>query len=143
MDKMTTDKIRDMLCREIDEIADKGELSAGDLDALHKLTDTVKNLDKIDMLEGDEHSQYGGDYPMDGGWEARGMYGRTGGRYSRADEMAYDRGNSYARRRDSMGRYSRAEAQDEVMKKLREMMQDNSLPAKYRETARKALDEMK
>lgn len=141
MDKMTTDKIRVMLCSEIDEIAEKGVLSAGDLDALHKLTDTVKNLDKIEMLE--EYSEDDG-YEQDGGWEARGNYGRTGGRYSRADEMIYERGNSYAgQRRNSMGRYSRAEAQDELMKKLRMMAEDKSLPERYRETAKKAMAEMK
>lgn len=45
--------LKDMLCMEVDEIAKKQEMSAGDLDAVHKLTDTIKNIDKILMLEED------------------------------------------------------------------------------------------
>ena len=40
-------EIKEMLCKELEEYARKGELSAGSLDALHKLTDTIKNIDKI------------------------------------------------------------------------------------------------
>ena len=92
-------KIKEMLMKEIYEYEEKakkesgGKLSAGDLETLHKLTDTVKNIDKIEMLE------EGAGYSKDGGnWMARGMYGGN----------SYEGGNSYARRkRDSMGRYSR------------------------------------
>ena len=42
--------LRDMLCKELDEIAHKGELGAGDLDIAHKLVSTIKNIDKIDLL---------------------------------------------------------------------------------------------
>ena len=41
------EELRDTLCRELDEIAEKGELSAGDLETVDKLTHTMKNLDKI------------------------------------------------------------------------------------------------
>lgn len=81
-------ELKEKLCEELKEIARKGELGAGDLEIVHKLTDTIKNLDKIEMLE--EH----GDYSRAGDWEAdmRGTYGR---------------GSSYrGRKRDSMGRYS-------------------------------------
>lgn len=81
-------ELKEKLCDELDEIARKGELGAGDLEIIHKLTDTIKNLDKIEMLEDD------GGYSQAGDWEIEGR--------------AYNRGNSYARRkRDSMGRYSR------------------------------------
>lgn len=82
-------ELKEKLCGELEEIARKGELGAGDLEIVHKLTDTIKNLDKIEMLEED------GGYSRDGDWEMEGR-GR------------YNRGSSYARRkRDSMGRYSR------------------------------------
>ena len=93
-------KIKEKLMEELHEVESKlkkagdGKLSAGDLEYIHKLTDTIKNIDKIEMLEEDGgHSQGGGN------WMARGMYGGN----------SYDEGgNSYARRkRDSMGRYSR------------------------------------
>ena len=80
-------ELKEKLCDELKEIANKGELGAGDLEIVHKLTDTIKNLDKIEMLED-------GGYSQAGDWEIEGR--------------AYNRGNSYARRkRDSMGRYSR------------------------------------
>ena len=47
------EQLRDTLCRELDEIAKKGELSAGDLETVDKLTHTMKNLDKIMMGEGE------------------------------------------------------------------------------------------
>ena len=43
-------ELRDMLCKELDELIRKGELGAGDLDIAHKLTDTIKNIDKIDAM---------------------------------------------------------------------------------------------
>ena len=41
--------LREMLCKELDDIADKREMSAGDLDALQKLTSSIKNTYKIEM----------------------------------------------------------------------------------------------
>lgn len=50
-------ELKDKLCDELEEIARKGELGAGDLEIIHKLTDTIKNIDKIEMLEdGDGYS---------------------------------------------------------------------------------------
>ena len=84
------ERIKEMLCEELYEYAKKTKLTGGDLETIHKLTDTIKNIDKIDMLEEDGYSR-------DGGWMARGMYGNS-----------YEGGESYARRkRDRMGRYSR------------------------------------
>ena len=82
-------ELKDKLCKELDEIARKPEMGAGDLESIHKLTDTIKNIDKIAMLEED------GGYSQAGDWE---MEGRG----------SYNRGSSYrGRKRDSMGRYSR------------------------------------
>ena len=115
-------ELKDKLCKELDEIARKPEMGAGDLEIIHKLTDTIKNLDKIEMLED------GGGYSQAGDWEIEGR--------------AYNRGNSYARRkRDSMGRYSRdgrmmrggyrdgrmysrAEAKEDIMDQIEDMMGD-------------------
>lgn len=102
-------ELRDMLCKELEEITRKGELGAGDLEIVHKLTDTIKNIDKIETLEADGYSQRR--YSRDGNWEAdmRGTYGR---------------GNSYARRGTHYvrGHYSRDGARDEMMHRLREML---------------------
>ena len=44
-------ELKEKLCEELEEIARKPEMGAGDLELIHKLTDTVKNIDKIVMLE--------------------------------------------------------------------------------------------
>lgn len=121
--------LRDMLCKELDEIAKKQELSAGDLETVHKLTDTVKNIDKICLMdESGEYSQ-AGDWEMEG----RGTYGR---------------GSSYAnRRRDSMGRYSRTRrysrngSKERMVSQLEDMMQEASTD-REREAIRRCLDQL-
>lgn len=113
-------ELKEKLCDELEEIARKGELGSGDLEIIHKLTDTIKNIEKISMLEED------GGYSQGGDWEIEGR--------------AYNRGSSYARRkRDSMGRYSRdghmmrggyrdgrmysrADAKDEMMGQMEDLM---------------------
>ena len=149
------EKIKKMLCKELDEYAMKQKLTGGDLDMIWKLTDTVKNLDKIEMLE-DE-----------GGYsEARGgMRGRSymhGSSYD--DDMMYSerRGRGRNAKRDSMGRYSseggsydggsyrggssyeggysRDEATDHLMRQLGAMMEDAD--PKQRETLKKWMREL-
>ena len=56
MSKKAMYDLRNMLCDELDELARKGELGAGDLEIAHKLTATIKNIDKIDMMESDGYS---------------------------------------------------------------------------------------
>lgn len=108
-------KLRDMLCRELDEVASKGELSAGDLEAVHKLTDTIKNIDKIDMMEGGTSD--------DGGWRASGTYSRDGRSYN-----SYDDGTSSASygRHWVRGHYSRADGYSRggIMEHLDSMMSE-------------------
>ena len=81
--------VKDMLCKELEDIAKKGELSAGSLDTIDKLLHSLKNATKMIMYER---------YADDG--------------YSYADADMDMTEYSYARprttpRRDSMGRYSR------------------------------------
>lgn len=122
-------ELKEKLCEELKEIAHKGELGAGDLEIVHKLTDTIKNLDKIEMLE--EH----GDYSRAGDWEAdmRGTYGR---------------GSSYrGRKRDSMGRYSRdgrmysrSDAKEHMMDQIEDMM--SGANEREKEILRRAMEQM-
>lgn len=103
-------KIKEMLMNELYEYEEKakkmpnGKLSTQELEKIHKLTDTVKNIDKIEMLEDDEgyseDGHYMGEGRIYGTSYARGR-GRNArrdsmGRYSRDDGMSYD-GGSYAR----------------------------------------------
>ncbi len=114
--------LRDTLCRELDAIAEKGDLTAGALDTVDKLTHTLKNLDKVMMGEAG--------YSNAGDWYAMGNYGERAG---------YRDGVSYrGRKRDSMGRYSRADAKEDIADKLRRMM-DDAPDSRTREALDKAL----
>lgn len=131
-------ELKEKLCDELEEIAKKGELGAGDLEIVHKLTDTIKNLDKIEMLED-------GGYSQAGDWEIEGR--------------AYNRGSSYARRkRDSMGRYSRdgrmmrggyrdgrmysrADAKDDMMEQMEALMEQAG-SEKEREAIRRCMNQL-
>ena len=98
MANRSMDMLKDMLCRELEEIAEKGELSAGDLDAVYKLAVAKEKLMKAEMLE--EEMGYS---------NADGMYSRYDG--MRGDSM---RGDSYGRHY-VRGHYSRADRYDDGM----------------------------
>ena len=51
--------LREMLCKELDDIADKREMSAGDLDVIQILTSSIKNTYFIVMLEDGCYSRDG------------------------------------------------------------------------------------
>lgn len=84
-------ELKDMLHDELSDIVKKGELSAGSLDTVDKLLDSIKNACKIIMYE---------EYSEDGYSYADADTDMTG--YSNA------RGRGRNARRDSMGRYSNA-----------------------------------
>ena len=88
--------LREMLCEELKEYGRKGEISTGSLAAIDTIAHAVKNIDKI--IDDDGYS----------------------GRYD--DGMM--RG-SYARKRDSMGRYSRnGYSMSDFSEKLRHLMEE-------------------
>lgn len=107
-------ELKEMLCKELKEYGKKGELTAGSLDVVDKLSHTIKNLDKI--IEAYEGGGYSNGYPV---------YAYRGGR-SYADGSYNDGYGSYARRRDSMGRYSREgySRHGDIIADLRELMND-------------------
>lgn len=108
------EKLKDALCEELDKFAKSGDITVNSLEKIHKLTDTIKNIDKIMALEESE-----------GYSETRG--GR-GGSYmhgsSYDDDMMYSERRGRNAKRDSMGRYSRDDAKDAMMNRLGEMMED-------------------
>lgn len=107
------EKIKRMLCKELEEYGEQKSISASDVDMIHKLTDTIKNLDKIEMLEDDGYS---GHYPT---YDDGVSYARRGTHYVRGH---------YSRDMDKDGysdrRYSRDDAKDHMMNKLGEMMRN-------------------
>ena len=112
------EKLRDMLCYELDNVAESNQFSIGMLDSIDKIVHTIKNIDKIMDNESG--------YSMDGGY-SRDNYSRDGRYYRDGDysrDGGYSRENSY--RRDSMGRYARRYSRDgaEVKSKLEELMNE-------------------
>ena len=135
MSMMALENLRSMLCEELDKIAEKGSISGGDLETIHKLTDTVKNIDKIECLEDEGYSG-------SGEWDASGTYSRTGRGYSMEDGRGYGRGSSYASRRGMhyvRGHYSRAEGNAMMSDRIEEMMNSGNLSADEKNTLRRAL----
>ena len=105
------ENLKDKLCEELEEYARKQDMGAGDLEVIHKLTDTIKNIDKICMLEdGDGYSAAGDgmDYGRGSSYADRGRH-YVRGHYSR---------DGYASRRDGRGRYSRDDGRSEMMEHI-------------------------
>ena len=129
------EKIKKMLCKELDEYAMKQKLTGGDLDMIWKLTDTVKNLDKISMLEESEgySEERGGmrgrSYMHGSSYDDDMMYSerRGRGRYAKRDSMgrySSDMDDDYSERMDR--RYSMDDAKDHLMSKIGEAMEGAS-----------------
>ena len=123
-------ELKEKLCEELEEIAMKPEMSAGDLETAHKLSDTIKNLLTVDAMDEDDG------------------YSRAGKR-TRDTRGFYDDGASYMpRRRDSMGRfsrdgrgrYSRAEAKDDMIEQIEDMLGDAS--GREKEILRRAMEQL-
>lgn len=70
--------LKRILCKELDGIAEKEELSAGDLETVHKLTDTIKNIDKICMMSEPDSYSLSGDWEMEGKARGKTGYSRSG-----------------------------------------------------------------
>lgn len=121
-------KLMEYVCSEMEELerkADKdGKLSMAEMQYLDTLAHTKKNLLKADeMWEESEYSE-----AMDGrDTSYRRSYARDGrGTSYRYDDgtMAMARGRRGNVRRDSMGRYSRAEGTEMMVDELKDLMQD-------------------
>lgn len=119
-------KLMEYVCSEMEELerkADKdGKLSMAEMQYLDTLAHTKKNLLKADeMWEDSEYSE-----AMDGRGTsyARRSYerGMNDGSYRYDNSMA--RGRRGNVRRDSMGRYSRAEGAEMMVDELKDLMQD-------------------
>lgn len=79
--------LKEMLCTDLDQYAKKGSLTRNDLDTVHMITDTIKNLEKITMMEEEGYS-YG-----DGNWTANGSY--SNGRMPMSDDRYSGRRGNY------------------------------------------------
>ena len=152
--------LKDLLCAELEDYAEKGKksgkMSIGDLESIHKLTDTVKNILKIDMLEGESG------YSEDGAYIGEGRiygtsyddvmrrgngysYARGRGRYAKRDSMGrYSRDDGYIRRdgRGMRDGYSRDDGKAYMMEQLEDMMADAENPSD-KEALRRCMEALK
>lgn len=137
-------KLMEYVCKELDELERKaekeGKLSAAEIEYADKLTHIKKNLLRADELW--EDSEYSEDSGMRGSYYSRARGGNRGGRSNRGsyesryarmgnsyEDGSYENGGSMASgrgrnaRRDSMGRYSRADGTEMMVDELRELME--------------------
>ena len=105
------EELKQMLCDELEKITRKGELSAGSLDAVDKLTHSIKSIETI-MAMNDYSEESGRGRSYDGSYDDN--YGRS------YRGRSYARGNGRRSRDYSGRRYSR----DEGMMMLKEELED-------------------
>lgn len=134
------ENLKYMLMDEVEEFERKGKLTSGDLPTVHMLTDTIKNICKINMYSEEEegYSREGGNWNARGSYDGGESYARRKrdrmGRYSRDGGGGYSQGNSYRG-------YSRDGAKDYMMEQIEEMMREAD--PKDREALRKCMETMR
>ena len=100
--------LKDLLCAELKDYAEKGkrsgELSKADVEVIDTVLNSVKNIYKIDKYKEETEG-----YSEDGTYMGEGrIYGTSyESGYSERGGSSYARGRGRYARRDSMGRYSR------------------------------------
>ena len=149
--------LKDLLCAELEDYAENGKksgkMSMGDLDSIHKLTDTIKNILKIDLLEDESGYSEDGAYMGEGriygtsydGYDRVTSYARGRGRYAKRDSMGrYSRDDGYMRRdgRGMRDGYSRDDGKAYMMEQLEDMMEDAEKPAE-KEALRRCMEALK
>lgn len=114
MNAKTKEKLKETLCKNLDTLADR-TLDDLALKHIQMLTDSYKNLLKIEMLEDVGEEYYGG--------ESRNSYRYYDGSYG---DRSYGDGNSYARRGEHYvrGHYSRGHDDDMSMRYSRRSYAD-------------------
>ena len=123
-------ELKDMLMEEVKKIANKGELTAGSLETVDKLLNSIKNTCKIIMY--DEYAEDGNSYADSDMDMSEYSYARGRGTNARRDSMGrYSREGGYSNARMRGGRYSRrgysyADGKEEKVEMLRDMMNEVS-----------------
>ena len=151
--------LKDLLCAELKDYAEKGkrsgELSKADVEVIDTVLNSVKNIYKIDKykeeMEGySEDGTYMGEGRIYGtsyesGYSERGgsSYARGRGRYARRDSMGrYSRDGGMSYRGGMRGGYSREEGKEYMMESLEELMESATKPAE-KEALRRCMDALK
>jgi hypothetical protein len=150
--------LKDLLCAELEDYAEKGKksgkMSAGDFQLIDTVLNSVKNIYKIDKykeeMEGysedgtymGEGRIYGTSY--DDGMHREGGYSYARGRrYAKRDSMGrYSRDGGMMYRGGMRGGYSRDDGKHYMMEQLEEMMEEAEKPAE-KEALRRCMDALK
>lgn len=115
-------ELKEKLIKELEDYSQNGKFSKEDVEAIKYMASAVDHL--CNIMDESEYSQ-------------RGNMSRN---------YSYERGGSYARgrgrnaRRDSMGRYSRADGVEELVDTVRDMMQE--LPANLQMDAQRFVQKL-
>lgn len=118
MSMQTYYELKDILCRELDEVTRKGELSPGSLDIVDKLTHSIKSLETIIAMN---EAQEGRSF--DDGTSGYHPYMHGGRPYEGRSYESDNMMRSGRRGRDSMGRYaSRDDERDKMVMELEDLM---------------------
>jgi Txe/YoeB family toxin of Txe-Axe toxin-antitoxin module len=110
-------KLEELLWKELGEYKQRDKLSMSDLEIVHKVTDTLKNIEKIEKLERENMGEYS--------HRTHGAEPRYGSRYYYNDEggNSYRMGRSYDSGEYDRGR-SHGEGTEQMVGKLERMMDD-------------------
>lgn len=118
-------ELKDKLCEELKNYAKK-DVTASSLTMVDTLAHALKNIDKVIEKYEEEEEEYSSRRSYDGG-SMRGSYGGSmmAGSYGMRSNRGNSRG-SYARRRDSMGRYSRegSSGDEDMIMELQDLMRN-------------------
>ena len=151
--------LKDLLCAELKDYAEKGkrsgELSKADVEVIDTVLNSVKNIYKIDKYKEEtegysEDGTYMGEGHIYGtsyesGYSERGgsSYARGRVRYAKRDSMGrYSRDGGVSYRGGMRGGYSRDEGKHYMMEQLEEMMEEAEKPAE-KEALRRCMDALK
>ena len=151
--------LKDLLCAELKDYAEKGkrsgELSKADVEVIDTVLNSVKNIYKIDKykeeMEGyseDGHYMgegriYGTSYDDGMHREGGSSYARGRGRYARRDSMGrYSRDDGMSYRGGMRGGYSRDDAKSYMIEQIEEMMETAEKPTE-KEALRRCMDALK
>ena len=135
-------EIKEMLEDELKQMCKKGDVTQTDLDNMYKMVDIVKDITTIEAMEETRYEGWSRDYSRE--------YSRTGDTdYSNAYPIYRTSRDdaSYARGRDSMGRYTSRDSgysrhgNDEMIEHLKEMMM-NARTEEERESYRKTIENL-
>ena len=121
MEKYTIDALKAMLCKELDESVTKGIKTHDDLDIVKDLTETLKNLEEIEMNSMAKTEEMRGysqlnSYARGNSYSPYNYYNNS---YARDDRNNTDVSRAY--NPYMMGNYSMTGSKDEIIKELRQM----------------------